>query len=244
MSRVLVYTVSRASTTAQVKRALDSLNLARQTAGHDHDWILWCNSPQIAAASTWGWVDGQVWNKSGENKGQHIALAEVLTYARAQGYNYILKVDDDLNWQTKRWLRKLVDTAETVFKFSGKHPLLAPRVKGLKNPIPIAAKIKLKGIPLYVVPIVGGACRLHHISFFDGYVPDCRRALGAGGDTTIAQHAEATQIPVFIAHWVSVRHDTAKMEAADPAWAKLHAVFQAIPYIPAWRPDETQSQAS
>src|SRR3990172_5759977 len=236
MARVLIYTVSRADTTSRVVRALDSLREGQATTGYEHEWVLWCNSPQLLEATKLGWLHGQVRSyNGGENVGQHVALGEVLKYARELHYDFIVKVDDDLEWMTKGWLRKLVAIEEECYKFSGRYPLLAPRVLGLKNPIPIAAKIKLGKIPLYVVPIVGGACRLHHISFFDDYVPDVRLALGAGGDTSIAAHAEKIQVANFVAKWVSVRHQTAKMEEADPDYFRMHSVYQTIPYIPHWK---------
>jgi hypothetical protein len=236
--RILVYTVSRADTPAQVERALGSLHAAQSATGLEHDWILWANAPGIREAAGWAWTAGRLWG-TGENQGQHVALAEVLAHARGARYDYIVKVDDDLEWSTPRWLRKMVAVEEACHDFSKKYPLLAARVRGLRHPIPIAARIKLPGgIPLLVVPIVGGACRLHHVSFFDGYVPDVRRALGAGGDTSINSHAEAMHIPNFITPWVNVRHATAEMESRDPAYFQAHPMFQVLPYIPPWHPED------
>ena len=235
--KTLVYTVTRAEGAPRVLAAFESLRAGQKTAGTSHDWLLWANSPDVWKASELGWAGMRQCHEGGDNVGQHIPLRYVLNLARAENYDFIAKVDDDLTWETSNWLRKLLQTDEAVYAYSGKHAVLAPRVLGLINPIP-SIKITMDGIKLHAVSIAGGACRLHHISFFEGYEPDCRRALGAGGDTTIATHAEQTHIPIFLVHKITVRHDTKAQIAADPANAKLHGVFQRIPFIPAWRPPE------
>lgn len=233
--RTLIYTVSRASTPAQLDAAFTSLLHAQSTTGMPHEWLLWCNSQPLLEAARWIWTNGQTWG-DGVNKGQHVALAEILPWARREGYQYILKIDDDLEWLTPKWLSRLVGIAQSVHRYSNKHPVLGAQVKGLKNPIPVAMKIQLPDqTRLHVVPIVGGACRLHHISFFDDYIPDVRRALGAGGDTSISQHAERIGVGQFVTPWVRVRHQTTAMEAADPErYINEHALFQLIPFIPHW----------
>lgn len=246
--KVLVYTVSRASTSQQVERAFNSLLKGQRTCGlkGGYDWVLYANSSKMLEASKLLWLNGPVMG-SGENAGQHVALQEILAYAKANDYKFIVKVDDDLEWQTPKWLYKLLRVQSALKRFgdkisndTGKWCVLAPRVKGLSNPIPALTSIKVPtdvgAIPLHVVNILGGACRLHHISFFDDYVVDVRRALGAGGDTSIAEHASAIGIPMFVSYWVSVRHQTAAMEEADPAYFRQHAIFQRLPFIPIWRP--------
>lgn len=237
MARILVYTVSRASTPEQCLRTRDSLLTGAKKSGlfeSDTDWILWCNDEGILKHARAWWL-GPIMG-TGENVGIHVALGEVLKYARAGNYDYLVKVDDDVEWMTKGWLRKLVMIAQEIHQFSGKHPLLGPRVEGLKHPPPIAGRIKLNGkIPLLIVPILGGLCRLHHLSFFDDYTPDVRRALGAGGDTSVMQHANEIHVPLFQAHWVRVGHHTQKKEEEDPGYYSTHAMYQIVPYIPAYK---------
>lgn len=249
-ARVLIYTVSRAEGTKRVLAAFESLRRGRMTAGAPHDWLLWANSPDVWKASALGWTSLRHAVDGGANVGQHVALRWVLDYARCSDptdhgdvvipqpgcsprYDFIVKVDDDLVWETRNWLRQLLQAFTAVHRYSGKLAVIAPRIVGLINPIP-GVRLRVGKLRLLAVPIAGGACRLHHLSFFDGYEPDCRRALGAGGDTTIAQHAEATHTPIFLVHGVTVRHDTQAQIAADPEYAKMHGVYQRIPYIPRW----------
>lgn len=242
LGRVLVYTVSRASTPAQLDRAFKSLLDGQQTTGYAHEWILWANSPELAEMAKWVWTNGQLWNPSGLNTGQHVALRDVLVYAREYNYDYVVKVDDDLVWQSRGWLRKLIRAEVAAFKFSNRHPVLGARILGLRNPPTVVGRIKLPDrTRLLIMPIIGGACRLHHISFFDNYVPDVRRAMGAGGDTSIAKHAEKIGVGMFQVWNCPVRHDTNKMERADPAYFEDHAVFQCVPFIPPWHPPNAVS---
>lgn len=231
MHKVLIYTVSRANSITRVKSALESLHHAQSTAGHPHEWILWANAPGIHEASKLSWLNGQRWN-DGINTGQHVALSEILKYARSNNFDFILKADDDLQWLTKNWLKKLLEIESSCFNFSNRHQVIGASVVGLKNPIPVIAKIKVAKHPLKVVSIIGGACRLHHISFFDDYIPDCRRALGAGGDVSIAQHAEKIGVGMLISHHVRVAHRTEEMESADPEYFNEHQMFQCIPFVP------------
>lgn len=244
MSRVLIYTVSRANTPQEVERALTSLQRGRDWAGMEHEWILWANAAGILEAAKWVW-QGPV-RGDGENKGQHIPLRTILDEVMSQ-YDFIVRVDDDVTWLTKNWLKKLVGAAHTIheasksYKPEGVWPVLGPRVRGLSNPIPTIDKLIIAGIPVYLVPILGGICRLHHISFFDGYVADVRQALGAGDATSFAAYASDAGIPMFQLRWVRVQHKTAKMEVSEPGYFKPHKLFQAIPYIPVWRHDDAEA---
>lgn len=255
--RVLVYTASRASGAQQVKRAFDSLHDGQKKTGASHDWLLWCNSPDTWTASELGWMGlRHRYNDATENVGQHIPLRWILDYARCADpgkhedlmmrpcpggesctprYDFIVRVDDDLEWVTTDWLRKLLDAERRLFAFSKKLAVVSANVLGLINEIQ-KIPLKVEGMPIYAAGITGGACRLHHLSFFEGYEPDCRRAMGAGDATTIAQHAEETHIPIFILPSVRVRHDTQKHIDRDPVYAEEHEMLQRMPYVPPWHP--------
>jgi len=254
--RILVYTVSRADTPEQVARAVASLNRGKEWAGIEHEWILWSNAPGINATSMEGFVR---WG-DGENVGQHVPLGKIIDYARCDDkkscerlmmighgdyctprFDFIVRVDDDVEWMSKNWLKRLVEIELRLHEASknvidgGVWPVLGPRVKGLNHQIPIAEKVKIDGIPIFVVPILGGLCRLHHVSFFEGYKADCRRAMGSGDATSVTDHSVDIKVPLLQAYWVRVAHKTAKMESEDPGYFKNHGLYQSIPYIPVWR---------
>lgn len=235
--RVLVYTVSR----AHGKQAIDaykSLHEGVKRAGAPHDWLLWCNSEDMLKGREWGWDGFHAETNGGENVGQHVPLRRILE-THAGSYDFLVRVDDDLEWICTDWLARLLTVARKLHAFAGKHAVVSANVLGLINPIEKVG-VRVVGMPVYAVGILGGACRLHHLSFFDGYEPDVRLAMGAADATTIAQHAEATHIPMFIAPSVRVRHDTRKHIQRDPAYAEEHDVFQYLPYIPAWRSSDAR----
>ena len=237
--KILVYALSKAEGPHRVKAALDCLREGIKTADYPHDFILWANSPDVWAASQFGWEGRRESVEGGANVGQHVALTRILEIARAGSYDFIVRIDDDVEWKTKRWLSKLLRVEHAIKVYSGKWAVLAPRVLGLINPVEtvnIVMPDVVKGgdakVYLGAAHTVGGVCRLHHISFFEDYVPDCRRALGGGDATTIAAHAQTTHIPIFVAFAVSIGHHTLAKEKADPATAALHGVLQRVPYIP------------
>jgi hypothetical protein len=258
--RVLVYTVSRAVGGTNCARALNTLHTGVDRAGLPHDWLLWCNSADMWTASELGWMRmRQRYNTETDNVGQHIPLRWVLDYARcsdptdhgdmiihqpgcAPRYDFIVRVDDDIEWLTTNWLERLLHTARVIFNYSGKLAVVSADVVGLIHKIPrIGLRMKPQHGPVmkvYGAPIAGGACRLHHLSFFTGYEPDCRRAMGAADATTIAQHAEATHTPIFITPSVRVRHDTAAHIERDLAYAEEHEILQRMPYVPPWHPGQ------
>jgi hypothetical protein len=239
-AKVLVYTVTRADTPARVKAAAASLLLGQKTAGLSCDWIIYCNSPQMHEWAQWAWRNGQTWG-TGENVGQHVALRDVLAYARAEGYDFIVKVDDDVEWMTRRWLRRLVVAAYSIHAASSKWCLVGPRVFSLSNPIPHALDTEVPSVesgrtlPIRVMPIIGGLVRLHHISFFKDYFLDVRRAMGSGGDASIRDHSvgdDGPKVASIVCRHVRVRHNTKKQQADDPVYHRMHRVMQLVPFIP------------
>lgn len=274
-ARVLIYTVTRADTPARMKAAAESLLRGQKTAGFPHEWVLYANSWQMHEWGAWQWRNGRMMG-TGENVGQHVALQDVLMHAtgsdtcreRLMGhrcefapklhmckprYDFIIKVDDDVEWMTRNWLRKLIIAAHSIHAFSGRWNLVGPRVFGLTNPIEAAGEVSIpsvvkgaKEIPLRVMPILGGLVRLHHISFFKDYFLDVRRAMGSGGDTTIAEHARdipndgKNSVGSMACKHVRVRHCTREQQAADPEYHRMHRIMQLVPFMPVLKLEATQ----
>src|SRR5947207_3103144 len=104
-ARVLLYTITRAAG-LRLERCLQTLTRGHTAAGYQHDWVIYCNSPEthqeFAAA-------GEPFTRlgTGENVGQHIALRDIVAWASAAPlpYDFLVRIDDDVEFLTVRWLK-------------------------------------------------------------------------------------------------------------------------------------------
>jgi Predicted glycosyltransferases len=178
-----------------------------------------------------------------ENVGQHVITNEMIKYAEDNGYDYLLRVDDDIKFLTKRWLVKMLDAADKL----GPTFIISPTVLGLGNPPEATEVVEKDGIAIRVlVSAIGGICRLHDVKTLTdptmAYVSDVRLPLGSGDATGIAKWAHARQAAgehcwmVYLAN-VRVKHalGTQGQIMEDPKYHSVHGLFQVMPYIPAWR---------
>jgi glycosyltransferase involved in cell wall biosynthesis len=170
-----------------------------------------------------------------DNVGQHVAWNEAYSRAKAEGAKYFLRIDDDCEFLSKRWLKKLVACSRA---FEDKF-IVSPTVKGLKHPPARSQICTVSGIEVeFLVDAIGGICRLHPISLLDEqdvpYVADVRKPLGAGDATGIASWAREHKVPMAYVRQVRVRHSTARQEKADPTYFENHGLYQVVPYIPTY----------
>jgi hypothetical protein len=174
-----------------------------------------------------------------ENVGQHVCWNEAAELAFEAGYRHFLRVDDDCEFLTKRWLKKLLESSSRL----DDKMILAPVVKGLKRPPRKSNVCQVNGVPLeFLAEAIGGVCRLHPLKvLMDGegkFVADVRKPLGSGDATGIAAWCRQHVVPMAYTRHIRVRHNTTKQETVDPAHFEFHSVFQCVPYIPAWSPHE------
>lgn len=237
MKKVLAFTVSRANTPERLRSLISTVTEGRDRARAPFHWILYC--PQDSLAATFAqsaqasalFDEVVVWP---DNKGQHVAFNSAKDRAKEGGFDFLLRVDDDVEWLTHGWLAKLLH-ASSLFDDKA---ILGPKVVGLKNPPERTEEVEYQGIPVeFLTAAIGGICRLHPMPLLAAYDSDVRLPLGSGDAVGIGRYCLANVIPMVWVKTVKVRHLTAKQDNLDPKHKALQSLFYLIPYIPAWRPE-------
>jgi GT2 family glycosyltransferase len=235
--KIFAFTITRADTSARAAVLNTTLWNGIESAGLPFDWWVWANNSGPLALAVLeeahhkGVLKGI--HKSDENVGQHVAWNAMFKMALDGGYDYFLRIDDDCQFVTKRWLKRLHFCSVVL----DDRFVLAPCVRGLKNP-PRKSKVTyVKGIPLeFLVEAIGGICRLHPVALLakedDPFIADVRKPLGSGDATGIATWCRKHSIPMAYCRQVRVRHNTVKQEEDDPSYFIYHDLWQTVPYIP------------
>ena len=199
----------------------------RGTAGVWFDWFLCLGAPSkrlkieaqdlLADPEHYGIQYLKVWK---ENRGQHHATAEALKLARKEGYKWLLRIDPDVRSRTKRWLKKMVERLEKLkslkedefYRF-----VASPKIIGLNNPIPVEGVMEGgQSFLVEMVPLLGGACRLHPIELMGEYEPPLYDPIGRGDPDSLAVYLGGTIGGMQIRFPdIRVVHNTDKIEAAD-----------------------------
>lgn len=205
MGKVAVYTITRDRLQATKK----SFKALRLKAGIPFDHFVVDN----------GSVDGtQEWLQkhddrfarlymSQQNLGQNIAANIMLDYIMDDDYEWVVRWDNDIIPHSRNFLKKLVEAAETV-KDMGALWVMSPKILKLKFPPPVIATGEDIGQRYEVVRMLGGACRLHHRSFFDGWRFNKFGALGFGEANEVADRVTKLQsctvrLPeIKVEHWL------------------------------------------
>lgn len=170
-----------------------------------------------------------------ENRGQHHAWAGALELARKGEYDFILRIDDDIEFKTEKWLKKMIDrlydlknrAEDKTLRFSA-----VPKILRLKNPLqPIGVIEKGQPYPVEVLEITGGGVRLVPLPLLEGYVPDTKLPLRRGEPqdlhTWLADKAMFLRFPD-----IRVIHDTEANESDHtPEEALAHQMGVYWPYL-------------
>jgi len=174
------------------------------------------------------------WN---HNVGQHVIMNMMIEKAKDEGYEFLLRLDDDCKFVTKRWLAKLVDASKSL----GGSFIVSPTILGLKHLPERSETVEVEGIEVkFLFDAIGGVCRLHNVANLTDpeypYVADVRMPLGFGDATGIGvwcknSPKEARRWMVYLDR-VRVKHSTYLQEKEDKVYYKQHDMFQQIPYIP------------
>jgi hypothetical protein len=176
-----------------------------------------------------------------DNEGQHPPTNRAIDAALEGGYDYILRIDDDCKFLTRKWLARMVEAAEKL----GLGFIISPTVKGLKNPMPTSTVAHKDDIPFVFIDIgypMGGICRMIPTQMLRDkpYVSDVRRPLGLGDAQGIGEWAAANGFYCVYLKHVRVSHNTVEQESIDKDHFEQHALFQLIPYIAPWRAHGTE----
>lgn len=241
MNQVFAFTITRPVTAGRAALLNNTLWQGKETAGTEFDWHVWVNGKCSAVARETlkeacgkGIIDKA--HYSDENVGQHIAWNAMFELAVSKGYKHFVRIDDDCQFISKRWLKKLVNFSTLVDdKF-----IISPVVKSLKNQPKRSSLVYVKGLPVeFLVEAIGGVCRFHPVSLLanedDPFIADARKPLGSGDATGIAAWCRRNTIPMVYYRQTRVRHNTVNQELADPSYFHSHDLLQTVPYIPLLR---------
>jgi len=226
-SSIFAYT----ATHGHKPKIAQTISKMRATAGCWFDWGVWAGRPSpetetllhglLFRPDRLGIQALRCWP---ENRGQHHATREALAHARLQGYDWLLRIDDDIQPKTPQWLDRMLQrlaalrTARAAISGDAEWFVSSPRIVGLKNPLKPEGELVLPGIkfPVDVMPILGGAVRLHPLGLLEGYEPPLLAPKGRGDPGTIGSHVVVKKKGLLIRFPdIRVIHDTASIEAAD-----------------------------
>lgn len=238
-AKVFAYTITRANTPSRARLLNSTLTVGRDTADHPFFWRVYVNGRDTLAqniteaAFATRVVDGyEIYD---HNCGQHIPTNDAITRALDEGYDYLLRIDDDVEWQSKRWLAKLIEAS----RLCDDAMVLSPVVRGLRWQPQQSQVIYVKDIPLKMVEgPLGGICRLTPTSLLrtKPYVSDVRLPMGGGDAAGVGNWAMKGDPLVYLAYCqhIRVRHakSTDQQERDDPKHFADHGIFQHCPYIP------------
>ncbi len=243
--RVLGFMITRPG--GRRKEVCEStISTALETSGYHFDLHLhvvgYVDKGEVPKIKCKGGVEGSAFTRWPENVGQHVIMNSMITKADEEGYDLLLRIDDDIKFLTKRWLAKMVEASGKL----GEDFILSPTVQGLIHPPPTTDKVEKHGVTFKLATeVMGGACRLHHIEALKTpgyeYVSDVRKPLGFGDATGIGEWCAGSvqkedvsnKWMAYLSH-VRVKHSTSKMMKDDEEYYKEHDLFQHIPYIPSW----------
>lgn len=234
MSDISAFLISRASTPQRLQMLADTIVDARNTAGMEFDLTVYALTEEAEKVAS---SLGVPVVRHSENVGQHVVTNQAIEDADEAGSTHLLRLDDDVHFTTKGWLRKLMG-ASTLF---GHTFIISPTVKGLNNPPPRSEMVEVHGIKVkFLTTAIGGICRLHHMEALrnpdNPYVSDVRLPLGSGDATGIAAWAIRNKYWMVYLDSVVVKHrkGTSGQVKEDPSYHASHGLFQVLPYIPAW----------
>lgn len=164
----------------------------------------------------------------GHNKGLHVSMNVAHKTLLDAGYRYIMKVDNDVEFKTKHWLRKLVRAQKVLAPGS----VVSPKVEGLDYPPEPFARRNIEGFNVHFLDIIGGITRLMPRESIEKLRFNERMPLGWGGDFTFANHCERNIIPMAYITDIRVRHmdSTQGQERLNPEYMERKKYESYIPY--------------
>jgi hypothetical protein len=222
--KVLAYTVSYGDRAEFLKELIPNM---RGTAGLWFDWLVCLGNPSDAlyevASEALNHPEQrgiqylQTWE---ENRGQHFATKEAFALAKAKGYNWVLRLDDDVKPKTKRWLKKMIDYTLHLSKAAKDTQVRvtsAPKILGLRNPLKPLGTLQLPGLSFDVdaMEFLGGACRLHPASFYEGYKPNIYAPVGRQDPQNITTYVLDNQGIMVRYPGIRMVHRTDEIEKKD-----------------------------
>lgn len=172
-------------------------------------------------------------NICGHNRGQNIPMNDMLDEAVRCGADWFVRVDDDCFFETPRqWVKHLLSLERFYLRNSGRHIVIGPVVKGLRNPIAAQGTMHIRAGKAEMVPILGGICRIMPMSLMRYFRFNERMPMGFGEASQLANFCAERNMPMVRDCTMTVTHgdSTDAQEAGDSDWSYEHAMLQALPY--------------
>lgn len=224
--KVGIFTLTR-DRLAMTQATLASMRSCRPAYAYDH-WFF----DQGSTDGTVEWLekDGRAHKviSFGENKGLHVAMNIAHAALIGAGYDLVMKVDNDIEFKTSKWLKKLVRAQRLLAPGS----VVSPKVENLRFPPEVFARKRIGDFTFSFLDIIGGATRLMPKESIEDFMFNERMPLAWGGDATFANHCARRTIPMAYVEEVRVRHmldDDAQREA-HPDYMKRKDFEAHIPY--------------
>lgn len=212
MPNLAIYTLTR-ERLEYTKRMLTQL----KNCGIEYDHYILDNGSKDGTKE-WLKENGYDFIDSPENLGLWMGIQKVLDATNHfKDYQYVLKLDNDMEFPYDNWLFNLVST----FK-ANDFDVLSPFVEGVcngKGGVPRAYYENGIG----VVPHVGGACLLTVSELYDEDLPN--NYMATGWDSWFC-----AGLKCGIVEDIRVKHDSKKMEAENKEYHKRQRYEQTIRY--------------
>lgn len=215
----------------------------RGSAGMWFDWMVCAGAPSAALRQVCtnllhepdasGIQYLQTWD---ENRGQHYATNAAMKLARERGYKWILRIDDDVEFKTKRWLKRMLkrndelkrlinadlekaDKIDNIF-------VLCPTILRLKHPvIHIGVMEKGQTYDVEILPFSSGCLRLMPMHLMRTYVAPAYAPCGRGDPQSVADHIDAQGGLQLRFRDIRVIHDTVEVEKADSPQGAIQRIM-------------------
>jgi GT2 family glycosyltransferase len=229
MAKVAVYTFTR-DRLDYTMRTIDSMRAARPGHKYDH-WVFDQGSEDGTLRYVRSLVDMDRIHTLvtfGENVGLHVGKNRVHDALLAHDYTHIMKVDNDIEFKTKHWLRKLL-RAQAILKEGA---VVSPVIRGLSNPVQPFASKRMEGYSFDFVEILGGAARLTTRDTIASFRYNERMPMAMGAATTFANHCMRERIHMAYVHDVVVKHmyTTVGQLKDKPEYFSRSEMERVIPY--------------
>ena len=219
MPRIAVFTMTR-DRLDYTKRTLDSMRQSRP--GHTYDHWFFDNG---STDGTVEYLETLLRDKriksltaSATNQGLHRTMNLAHDLLLGLKYDFIMKVDNDVEFKTRHWLKKLIRAQKCLAPGS----VVSPKVEGLNHPPEPFARRNIDGWSVQFLDIIGGITRLMPRKSIADFEFNERMPLSWGGDATFANHCERNIIPMAYVTDIRVRHmdGTKGQESHNPDYFK------------------------
>jgi len=172
-------------------------------------------------------------DNSKHNIGLQAASNKVLELCRREGYEYMVRFDNDIIVESDDILAKLVDCCKKLEN----RIMLSPHVKGIVHQPERFGNVEIEGgYDVAFVEMIGGTLRLIPTKLLDTFYWDVRHPMGIAETAYLCKWLKDQKPAIPMAYienlFVSHGESTHKQIANAPVYFAEHTCFQRYPYVP------------